>query len=1150
MPLGATHVMSSTSNVASAPDRTNGTFPERFASRWSTKRATGRQRPRTYLSAANSTHESHVMSITSSVASASPPAPPASSFKGSRALTRGASRRTGPRRRGKGNNERYTKAKAAAAAAAAREAGGEDGGEGAESESGAEHGKAGGGSDDGFYSTPASAAALAAEREAAMARAQVAIEVDAGDGDLISVLNRLEGTTELDLGHIPHWIGEQYGTRAVELNLSQGFLTGLSSLAAFTVIKVLILDNNRLDSLSSLPALPLLTTLSIRHNKLEDLDGALQAIKSQTPALRQLAFGGNPCTNRVHGQLSGLKLRLKVVTVLPALSMLDSKPARKGMHPLWIMDHSIWTEKIAKHLSIGDLCALSETCTTGTEIARSIVHQTNVQVPWTAGGTGILQAAIKLWPNIRFEAVCNSFGELDAFGAMPGLAVLNVQAPVLGSKAMSKVLNVLQAPRAVQFEGCNSITACPKLPNVETITFKDCGQLNLVTALSTAKSIVLEDCPKLKMIDVIYRLANAESVTLKGCRALSAVGDLGGKTVCLSETINGHRREWKRKTLDIQRAPSLASLRGLGSVHTLILKKCSGLQSLAGLETVHTVVLEACPKVRDLSPITSCQSVTLIDMGAIVDASMLGSCPDVTFESCLHVKKLPHCNGSAHAPLLQRQRIQVLGCPLVSSVQPLAGAAHVIIDHCTSLSSLDGLEHARSVTVRYCPAIEDVSVLVDVPRVQLEGLKSVRDTSMLHGDVVETSKGKGTSGFLTRRSSSRTKSKKVSKAEKGAQQITPGKSASARDTMLVQGREGTTPEKTDLDLEKAAEALEVVRTLQLGADSPVEKGKQPEKKGFFSGWFSSPSSADANASASADANADADADADADANGKAISATASPSRKLLKAQKKVAKLAEKTIKLAEKAEALKQKEASEADEGGSTDFESDGEEEERQVARGRGRGKQLDLDSSSSAEGNGVDTTQDIAERDATSSASSAGKKMWTDRKLTEEEFFLEQLTAASGYIDLGHACRNEKEYDSAVAFFYKALGTYRALPESNATLPVKIANVYTNLGVVYGLRKLHEKEMDLFKKALQCYRDHHGFEHVNTAMAFNNLGIASRNSGDRSAAMNYFKKALSIYRGLYGERHPESIRTQRNIDRLQSVWNSRSATTATVGSH
>lgn len=145
LPLGATHVMSSTSNVASAPDRTNGTFPERFASRWSTKRATGRQRPRTYLSAANSTHESHVMSITSSVASASPPAPPASSFKGSRALTRGASRRTGPRRRGKGNNERYTKAKAAAAAAAAREAGGEDGGEGAESESGAEHGKAGGG---------------------------------------------------------------------------------------------------------------------------------------------------------------------------------------------------------------------------------------------------------------------------------------------------------------------------------------------------------------------------------------------------------------------------------------------------------------------------------------------------------------------------------------------------------------------------------------------------------------------------------------------------------------------------------------------------------------------------------------------------------------------------------------------------------------------------------------------------------------------------------------------------------------------------------------------------------------------------------------------------------------------------------------------
>ena len=153
------------------------------------------------------------------------------------------------------------------------------------------------------------------------------------------------------------------------------------------------------------------------------------------------------------------------------------------------------------------------------------------------------------------------------------------------------------------------------------------------------------------------------------------------------------------------------------------------------------------------------------------------------------------------------------------------------------------------------------------------------------------------------------------------------------------------------------------------------------------------------------------------------------------------------------------------------------------------------------------------------------------------EDHLLEQLTIASGYIDLGHACRNEHEYDSAIAFFYKALATYRALPDSQRTMLIKVANVYTNLGVVYGLRKLHDKEMDFFNKALQLYMEQHGMEHVNVAMAYNNLGIASRNTGNRADSMTYFKKSLGIYRGLYGEQHPECVRTRRNIERLRSVW-------------
>lgn len=62
--------------------------------------------------------------------------------------------------------------------------------------------------------------------------------------------------------------------------------------------------------------------------------------------------------------------------------------------------------------------------------------------------------------------------------------------------------------------------------------------------------------------------------------------------------------------------------------------------------------------------------------------------------------------------------------------------------------------------------------------------------------------------------------------------------------------------------------------------------------------------------------------------------------------------------------------------------------------------------------------------------------------------------------------------YDTAIAFFYKALGTYRSLPENNPTLKVKVANVYTNLGVVYGIRRVHDKEMEFFKLALNLYQE------------------------------------------------------------------------------
>lgn len=60
-----------------------------------------------------------------------------------------------------------------------------------------------------------------------------------------------------------------------------------------------------------------------------------------------------------------------------------------------------------------------------------------------------------------------------------------------------------------------------------------------------------------------------------------------------------------------------------------------------------------------------------------------------------------------------------------------------------------------------------------------------------------------------------------------------------------------------------------------------------------------------------------------------------------------------------------------------------------------------------------------------------------------------------------------------AVANFYKALATYRTINVTDdRQIRCRVANVYTNLGVVYGLRKMHSKEIELFTKALHLNID------------------------------------------------------------------------------
>jgi hypothetical protein len=154
-----------------------------------------------------------------------------------------------------------------------------------------------------------------------------------------------------------------------------------------------------------------------------------------------------------------------------------------------------------------------------------------------------------------------------------------------------------------------------------------------------------------------------------------------------------------------------------------------------------------------------------------------------------------------------------------------------------------------------------------------------------------------------------------------------------------------------------------------------------------------------------------------------------------------------------------------------------------------------------------------------------------------------QHLDTICGHISLGIASRDEQEYSTALVFFYKALTGYRVLApaafEGNGKPPfaIQMGNIYTNLGIVYGLLNIHQKELYFFAKGLKCYHSQSGLQHHTTAMSFNNLGLASKNRGDGEAAMTYFKTAHRIYCGLLGETHPLSVQTNYQIHKLQGFW-------------
>jgi len=141
------------------------------------------------------------------------------------------------------------------------------------------------------------------------------------EGDHLSLVG-------LDLISVPPHMGEKYGDKVRQLDLSYNSLEKLDNLERFVHLHSLVLDNNNLGNEETFPKIEGLKTLSLNNNKITDLKRFLEVAKEKYPNVTYLSMLKNPaCTNEFTGRDSDdyQRYRYYVLHMLRGLRFLDSR---------------------------------------------------------------------------------------------------------------------------------------------------------------------------------------------------------------------------------------------------------------------------------------------------------------------------------------------------------------------------------------------------------------------------------------------------------------------------------------------------------------------------------------------------------------------------------------------------------------------------------------------------------------------------------------------------------------------------------------------------------------------------------------------------------------------------------------------------------
>ena len=118
-------------------------------------------------------------------------------------------------------------------------------------------------------------------------------------------------------------------------------------------------------------------------------------------------------------------------------------------------------------------------------------------------------------------------------------------------------------------------------------------------------------------------------------------------------------------------------------------------------------------------------------------------------------------------------------------------------------------------------------------------------------------------------------------------------------------------------------------------------------------------------------------------------------------------------------------------------------------------------------------------------------------------------------------------EFDLAIPFYEKALECYAdpANPDS-----IRIANVYSNFGLVYYKKFEFDESIRFQQKALNIRRELFGENDISIGFSYNNLGIVYQSNGDFDKALHYHQMALDILIAHIGDNNIDAAGLLYNI--------------------